>query len=120
MIDEKLCRSCKHRWEPEHQSSCWACHDNGLYESDELVKKTNSTTELKPCPFCGVQPELILEDNLRYYKGLNISTCWIIKCPKCKTKKEAVSLYEFTIEEQFITKDDGRSKVIESWNRRFS
>lgn len=42
MMDEKLCETCKERFVPIDQSSCWGCRDNSLYEPDKTGKKVGS------------------------------------------------------------------------------
>jgi Lar family restriction alleviation protein len=57
------------------------------------------TDELKPCPFCGGEPKVVLdESNDRYY----------VECTKCMAGSKAV----------YNVKDDGRPHVIAAWNER--
>lgn len=79
--------------------------------------------ELEPCPFCGIEPELTRSElnivRAPEYGSIHcISTTWTIRCPKCFTKKEAVSLYAFQADETIRTVVDGRNKVVDLWNRR--
>ena len=51
--------------------------------------------QLKPCPFCGADVKMIMQEN-----------SGVIICPRCKVYK----LFTILI--------DGKEKAIEVWNRR--
>ena len=78
--------------------------------------------ELKPCPFCGGQPKLFCSGLTATTGGFKneprISVDWTVKCQRCFTKKEDVSLYSFEFDETIDIKRDGKRNVIELWNRR--
>ena len=78
--------------------------------------------ELKPCPFCGGHPNLIKSDADLTLGGIKntqkIRVYWTVKCPRCFVKKEDVSLYSLTFDENIKVDRDGKKFVIEAWNWR--
>ena len=85
MTDEKLCNSCKHRWEPEHQSSCWMCHDNSFYESDEIVKTTRRMTNFEKIKAMSVEDFIkMFDDSLcEYIQSHHVERCRNNSCYCC-------------------------------------
>ena len=75
-------------------------------------------SELKPCPFCGAAPYFLM-DPIRLQDEYTFYVHWTIKCPKCHIKQFGVSIYEVTPEEAINTLEDGRKKLISSWNMRY-
>lgn len=78
--------------------------------------------ELKPCPFCGVEPHMgrtkIELTTAADRDEKDICVWWQITCPKCWIKKEAASVYRFRANETIVTLKDGKTQVVELWNRR--
>lgn len=78
--------------------------------------------ELKPCPFCGMKPEIGYKD-LRIDPEGFIACTWFVRCMQCGTIKTAYAKYRLKIAGSFeIYSDeyDGREKVKAVWNRRTS
>ena len=73
--------------------------------------------ELKPCPFCGEIPELIMID-LTSTEAMRFTVMWVVNCNSCHTKKHSLAIYRFTGGETVDVLQDGKSNVIELWNRR--
>lgn len=76
------------------------------------MEKPKEPNELKPCPFCGGEPEI----DWGYYDKdgdwIAEDWCWI-KCMECGVVL-CVEIYD--IEED--GKEDVKSKTIERWNKR--
>lgn len=78
--------------------------------------------DLKSCPFCGVEPHMdrtnidLTTESGRDEKDIYV--WWQITCPKCRIKKEAVSVYRFQGDETIVTLKDGKTQAVELWNRR--
>lgn len=78
--------------------------------------------ELKPCPFCGTNPEIGF-DSLRINPEEFITCTWFVRCPQCGVKKTEYAKYRLKIAGSFeIYSDeyDGRENVKADWNRRGS
>ena len=71
--------------------------------------------ELKPCPFCGGTPE-ITADNPTTDAG-EIVIGWRLKCD-CGFRRNAQSEYRMLNTGIFQNRIDGRSELVEWWNRR--
>lgn len=74
--------------------------------------------ELKPCPFCGNVPEIVLKSYGHQAEGFKQSH--MIWCPKCGCtfNRYFDSVFNRNIDGEFIIKEDGLKKAINAWNRR--
>ena len=73
--------------------------------------------ELKPCPFCGSVPEIMMCD-LVAFDNLQFGVTWIVNCRVCHTKKVTTAKYKLDFDEIAHLLRDGKRAVIEAWNRR--
>ena len=79
-------------------------------------------TELKPCPFCGGTPELILE-SIKLEFG---HTCFkvLVRCPECETNKFGTGFSKYRIgvdmpiEDLFNTVNQATESAEARWNGR--
>lgn len=73
--------------------------------------------KLKPCPFCGAEPEA--GTTLYEYRGSEVSISAKIQCPKCKIFKRRIFKvaddYMMIPFSDYIIAFDG---VINDWNQR--
>ncbi len=77
-------------------------------------------TELKLCPFCGVLPEIKIEDSIEVHSRDCSHVYVVIRCPKCRIDKMGHSLIdERKAPKHFV---DGINKAeaeaMREWNRR--
>lgn len=64
-------------------------------------------TELKPCPFCGAEPELIRRGN-EHTRKRSVD----VRCPECRVQRtDAAIVHDL---------DWLESRAVENWNRRRS
>ena len=76
-----------------------------------IDKMRNGEYELKPCPFCGGQPEMMTQKFFEELVEEHGHACIAIECPNCD-----LSLHDHTSDENdyFV-----RAFIItEKWNRR--
>ncbi len=73
--------------------------------------------QLKPCPFCGSMPEIIMCD-LVAFDNLQFGVTWMVTCRACHTKKVTTAKYRLAFDETAHLLRDGKMAVIEVWNRR--
>ena len=75
--------------------------------------------ELKPCPFCGGQPEFFANSYNQH--GLTRGWNFGIRCQKCNIRlpKDDYKLYvRLSSDGDIITSEDERGIAEEAWNRR--
>lgn len=63
--------------------------------------KTSDKPELKPCPFCGGEVEIVRVGGGWFWKHIGVFETWDADCPI-----------------QFNRKYDTKEEAIEAWNRR--
>lgn len=69
--------------------------------------------ELKPCPFCGKQPELESKDFFEELDSKVGDACILISCPNC-----SLDFYDHTYgEHDYYIR---ANIIVEKWNRRAS
>ena len=87
MTDEKLCNSCKERFAPIDQQSCWSCVNGDCYRPDKPTKTKKRMTnferikamtveemaeffgevECYECPFAGIVCETFSDDCAKHF-----------------------------------------------------
>ena len=85
--------------------------DNNTLREMIIAKMQNGNFELKPCPFCGGEPNVMGKDFFEVLETENGRACIDITCNKCR-----LELRDHTSEEhdyyirEFI--------IVEKWNTR--
>lgn len=74
-----------------------------LKKDNSFVRKMAREPELKPCPFCGGEAEIVGH----YIKGVPNNYQYFVRCKRCKARP---TLYGFNFKK--------KEKAIEAWNRR--
>lgn len=69
--------------------------------------------DLKPCPFCGGEPRLIIQ-NRTVIKGIVMRNCYV-HCLNCDARGE-----RFLEGETVAEHKEARQKAKDAWNRRFN
>lgn len=73
--------------------------------------------ELKPCPFCGINPKIDWNSmTLGGYADLELT--WKVECPKCGVSKYRRAKYFLKTTGIFEDHDLAYEGLIEEWNRR--
>ena len=77
-----------------------------------------NTTELKPCPFCGGEAELLRMKCTAHYLDELVKE-FSVMCRLCATRTASfVGKYDFDSEHILRCTKDGRKEAIDAWNRR--
>jgi len=89
-MNERTCYECKHKDMSVYSYPCEACYGGSLYEPEE------GTAELKPCPFCGGEANVV-----KY--AVSYGRVYSVACAYCNCRTGRYS---------------SREKAADVWNRR--
>lgn len=77
-----------------------------------------SKTDLKPCPFCGGEAELLRTKCTAPYLDELVKE-FSVMCRRCATRTASyVGKYDFDRNHILLCTKDGRKEAIDAWNRR--